>query len=243
MIREESLHGLRVDPVAHRRIDAAGTDRVDADALGRDVERGALGQSDHAMLGRMIGGASGQADETAERRAVHDRTAVLLLHLDEFMLEEGPDAAQVDGIHAVIAFAGLLGQRAHRAEDTGIVIRHVQAPELGDGERDRRLGQFFVRHVAGQHARLTAGRNDRVHRVAQPGFVSIDQYDGSAGIGVSLCSRRSHAGCGASDEGDPPCKIISGVHGLSSMQRDVPVAHLSRTIGTKRLVAIIGMVL
>ena len=39
----------------HRRLDRAGADRVDADAARRVLERGALGQAEHAVLGGVVG--------------------------------------------------------------------------------------------------------------------------------------------------------------------------------------------
>src|SRR4051812_32499717 len=65
----------------HRGLDGAGANGVDADAARRVFERGAFGEAEDAVLGGVVGGAAGVADEAAERRAVDDRAAALLAHL------------------------------------------------------------------------------------------------------------------------------------------------------------------
>ena len=61
------------------------------------------------MLGGVVGGAAGEADEAAERGAVDDRAAALRAHLAQLVLHAGPDAAQVDRVDAVEAVGGLVG--------------------------------------------------------------------------------------------------------------------------------------
>jgi hypothetical protein len=63
LVLQKFLHGRRVDAGAHRSIDAAGADGVDANALRRDVESCALGEADDAVFGRVVRGPSGQANE------------------------------------------------------------------------------------------------------------------------------------------------------------------------------------
>src|SRR3954449_156026 len=65
----------------HRSLDRAGAYRVDPDAARRVLERGALGHSEDAVLGGVVGGASRVADEAAERRAVDDGATSLFAHL------------------------------------------------------------------------------------------------------------------------------------------------------------------
>src|SRR4051812_25300318 len=65
----------------HRSLDRAGAYRVDPDAARRVLERGALGHSEDAVLGGVVGGASRVADEAAERRAVDYGATSLYAHL------------------------------------------------------------------------------------------------------------------------------------------------------------------
>src|SRR5437667_8841924 len=88
------LHGvsLRIEHVCdHRRVDGPRAHGVDADASGGIFEGRALGEADHAVLARVIRGTAWQAQETAERGAVHDRAAALLAHLAELVLHGCPD--------------------------------------------------------------------------------------------------------------------------------------------------------
>ena len=50
----------------HRGLDSAGADRVDAYASRCVFQGGAASQSDDAMLGRMVGGPAGQADQPSQ---------------------------------------------------------------------------------------------------------------------------------------------------------------------------------
>ena len=85
------------------------------------------------MLAGVVGGAPGQADQAAEGGAVDDGAAPLPLHLEQLLLHEAPDAAQVDRLDLVVALLGLLDQGAHGAEDAGVVVGHVEAAELRHG--------------------------------------------------------------------------------------------------------------
>ena len=66
LVSQEVLHGSRINAISHRRIDAAGADRVDANALGGDVERGTFGQTNDAAFGRVTGSSPGKSNEPAE---------------------------------------------------------------------------------------------------------------------------------------------------------------------------------
>src|SRR5215211_2944785 len=67
LIAQELLHGIRIDFIAHWRIDHAWAYGVDANSSCSVVQGGALGQADHAVLACVIGGTARQADEPAER--------------------------------------------------------------------------------------------------------------------------------------------------------------------------------
>ena len=167
LIAHDLLHGVRRDSPAHGCINHARTHRIDPNATRRIVHRGALGQPDHAMLGRVIGRPARLADQPAERGTVDDGAAALGAHLEQLVFHAGPDTAQIDGGHGVEGRGRFIGQIAHRAQDTGIVERHVQATEGGDGALDHGGGLRLVRHVAGDTNRLVPGRGQLLGRGAQ----------------------------------------------------------------------------
>src|SRR3954453_17431505 len=80
----------------HWRVDCAGTDRIDTDSAWRIFDTGAFGEAQHRVFRAMIGCAAREPNETAQRRAVHDRTSPLLSHDAQFVLHACPDAALVD---------------------------------------------------------------------------------------------------------------------------------------------------
>src|SRR5207237_4229461 len=80
----------------HSRIDRPRAHRIDANTSGGIFERSALRQPDHSVLGRMVGCAASDADQTANRRVVDDGAASLVPHLAELVFHTVPDAAQID---------------------------------------------------------------------------------------------------------------------------------------------------
>src|SRR6266852_248597 len=63
-----------------------------------------LRQSDHSVLGCMVGCPAGDADQTANRRVVDDGAASLLAHLAQLVLHAVPDAAQIDRVNVLELF-------------------------------------------------------------------------------------------------------------------------------------------
>src|SRR5215212_6042802 len=113
----------------HRRVDRAGTDRVDADALRGVLERGHLGEADHAVLGRDVRRVVRLRPERADRADVDDRPAVALLeHLRELVLEAQGDALEIDRQDAVELLLVELGEGVRVRGDRGVVDRAVEPP-------------------------------------------------------------------------------------------------------------------
>lgn len=65
----------------HWRLDSSRAHGIDANASSGIFERSALGQPEHAVLGCMVDGSAGDADQAANGRAVDNRPAALLAHL------------------------------------------------------------------------------------------------------------------------------------------------------------------
>ena len=141
----------------HRRVEGAGADGVDAHAAGRVFEGGAAGQADDAVLGGVVGGPAGEADETAEGGAVHDRAAALVAHRSQLVLHGCPHATEVDGVDPVEQLGRFVGGVGGWGLDAGVVERHVEPTERGDGALDHRGDLVLVGHVAGHAEHLVPG--------------------------------------------------------------------------------------
>ena len=132
------------------------------------------------MLGRVIGRPARLADQATKRGTVDDGATALGTHLEQFVFHTRPDTAQVDGGHGIEGLCRFIGQIAHRAEDTGIIKRHVQSTEGGDRALDHGGGLHLVRHVAGDANRPVPSRSQFLGRGAQRGLVDVHEHDGSA---------------------------------------------------------------
>ena len=157
----------------HRGVERAGADGVDADAAWGVLEGGAAGEADDAVLGGVVGGSAGEADETAERRAVDDGAAALGAHLAELVLHAGPHAAEVDGVDPVEQVGGFVGGVGGWGLDAGVVERHVEPAERGDGAVDHRGDLVLVGDVAGDAEHLVSGGLQVVGGGAASGVVVV----------------------------------------------------------------------
>ena len=111
LILQKLLHRCEINAVAHWRINTTGADRVDPDAVGRDVQCGALGQSDNAVFAGVIGSAARKArkaHKTAKGSAIDYGTPSLFLHLLQFMFHESPDTAKIHHPRNIVPVARLL---------------------------------------------------------------------------------------------------------------------------------------
>ena len=88
----------------------------------------------------------------------------------------------------------LVGRVGEREHDAGVVERHVEPAELGDGAIDERGDLVFVGDVAGDAERLVAGGGQLVGRGAQRLLVDVGEHDGGAGRGEGAGGVEPHAG-------------------------------------------------
>ena len=203
----------------HRRVDRAGADRVDADAARGVFERDAAGQAYHAMLGGVIGGKLRPAGQPADRRAVDDRSAALLSHLQQLVLHASPDATQINGVHPVECLRRLICHVGSRSLYARIVESGIKSAKGSNGAFHHGCHLRFVRHVAAHAERIAAGRLDLVHGLLQGVLADVRQRDGRTRIGESPCGRQSHAGGRASDQRNHDQEAAPGAVKTSQVDR------------------------
>ena len=124
----------------HLRADVAGRDRVDGDALLRDLERERLGEAVHAGLGGRVVGLPERALRAVHRRDVDDAAPVALDHAVGDLLGHVEQAVEV-GAHDRVPVDLVHLLEGHVARDAGVVDQHVDradlALHLGDRARAR----------------------------------------------------------------------------------------------------------
>ena len=110
-----------------------------------------LAQSDHAVLGDVVGAEVGHRDETGHGCGVdHVRRAALLEHEGHEHTDPVDDAPQVDAEHPLPVPLGVGPDRSAHT-DAGVVVDEVHGAELGHGGVCERLDGVPVGHV-GAHA-------------------------------------------------------------------------------------------
>src|SRR5215211_2015945 len=131
----------------HWSLDGAGADGVDADPAGRVLQCGAGGQSNHPVLGSVVGSPARESDETAEGGAVDDGAAALGAHLAQLMFHAGPYTTQVDRVDTVEDLSRFVRGIAGWNLDAGVVERHIEPAERADGRLHHGRHAVLVRHV------------------------------------------------------------------------------------------------
>src|SRR6516164_87527 len=196
LLLRDFFHGFRLlgdHGGNHRRVDGTRTDRVDTNAARRIFKGSALGESNHAMFGGMVDGAAGDADETSDRRIVHDRAALLLAHLLQLILHTEPHALEIDGIYAVELFAGCVGGFNSKALHTSIVEGGIQPSEGRDGLFYHLLHLDFISDIASNGDGSMTRSNQPLCYFAHRRFIEIDECHGRTSLSKSLSCREPHA--------------------------------------------------
>src|ERR1051326_2605949 len=140
----------------HGGLHQLAQDRVDADALGRDLDRGGAGEMGERGPAGVVAGIRqpGVADR-GDRGDVDDRAAALRRHDRDDVLHREKCALEVEGEHAVPLG---LGQIDHAAEagDADVVVEHVDAAVGVAAGRDHGGDVGAAGDVGAERARLAA---------------------------------------------------------------------------------------
>jgi hypothetical protein len=158
--------------VHHGRLDPAGADCVDADAVLCEVQRGVLGHAQHRVLARRVLRYVGGCDVARAGPEVDDDAAadvarapargrllpVLRDHGRGHGLDRVERAHDVDAPEAVhLVEVDVLDRRRLLDADAGAVDAVVYASEGLDGGSHHGVDAAGVRHVYGQRERAEAG--------------------------------------------------------------------------------------
>src|SRR5215213_3044494 len=193
----------------HRGLDGAWADGVDPDAAGGELQGGAGGQPDHVVFGGVVGGPAGEADQPTEGGAVHDGAAALGAHLGQLVLHAGLHPAQVDRVDTVEDLGRFVGGLAGGNLDAGVVERHVEPSERGDGAVHHGGHAVLVGDVAG----------DAQHLVA---------------IGEGAGGGQTHTRARTRDEGYLPGEVVGRVHDVDLLLVVGIVVHSSNDVDQAR---------
>ena len=111
-----------------------------------------------------------------------------------------PDAAEVDGDHAVEVLAVGLGGLNHGGVNAGVVVGRIEATERAHGPFDGFGGIGLVGDVAADRDRLVPGGCQLVGRRLDGVVVEVGERDRGAGLGECLGGGEADAGAGAGDQ-------------------------------------------
>src|SRR5713101_8152607 len=193
-IFEEVIH--------HRRLRVRRADRVYADSLCRELERGGSGEADDAVFCGHIAGCSGPPDNPGGRGHVEDRAGSLPGHHPELVLRAEEDAVQVGVEDTAPSLVVRVRGERDGAEDAGAVECAVEGPQFAERLSDDRLDGFLASDVACTEDRLAAVAAD----LGAEGLAAVDidvrqEQPCSLAVGLERCSPADAAGS-SGDEHD-----------------------------------------
>ncbi len=141
--------------------------------------------------------------------------AALRAHRPQLVFHAGPDAAQVDRVHAVEDLGRFVGGVGRRSLDAGVVEREVEPAEARHGAFYKCGDLLLVGHVAYDAERLTARGGQLGRRGPEGLLVAVGKHDGGPGLGERLRCGEPHAGAGAGDDGNAVVEVVGRVHAVS----------------------------
>src|SRR5829696_1230090 len=198
------------------------------------VELAIGGQPDHAVLGGVVGGPAGESDQPTEGGAVHDGAAALGAHLGQLVLHAGPHPAQVDRVDTVEDLGRFVGGLAGGNLDAGVVERHVEPSERGDGAVHHGGHAVLVGDVAGDAQHLVASGAELVGSVMEGGLVDVGQDDRGPGFGEGAGGGQTHTRARTRDEGYLPGEVVGRVHDVDLLLVVGIVVHSSNDVDQAR---------
>ena len=143
------------------------------------------------MLGGVIRSALIAANQTSERRAVHDGAAALFAHDLELELHAAPDTPQIDPHHTVVVIAWRVGGFCENILDARVVISGIQSAELGHGLLHHSFDLPIVRHVTGNGQRLVTFVSECLRCSLYFLLAPVSEHDRRASFSKSLCCRET----------------------------------------------------
>src|SRR5580658_5602682 len=124
-------------------VDSAWADTVDANLVLGKFHRRRPRQVDDAGLRRAVRMQPVESPNPRDGSRRDYRPAADFAHLGRRMLHAQEHAAQQDRLALVPVLDGDLFERSDRAADSGVVVDHVETPELTDSARDESLDFSF----------------------------------------------------------------------------------------------------
>src|SRR5262249_51710895 len=130
--------------VQERSVDPARADAIDPNAILCKLHRRALGQMDNPCLGDTVDQRSSLAEDAGNRGRRNDRTASVLAHVRNRVLDAEEHCAEQHREGAIPVVSAYLFQWSQRPCDSRVIVNDVKAAEFVNRPLDRRLDFGFT---------------------------------------------------------------------------------------------------
>ena len=218
------LIGTRHENAQHRRVDRPGTDGVHPDLLGREPQRQALDEADHAELAHRVDRAKPGAHESRSRGGKEEAAGAPRAHLRNGRLGRDQHRAEIQ-IDGEIEGAHVDPLHRRRSRMPHMVPDEVQPLEAGHRVPHDPARVLVLRQVRGNPERAPAGGGDLAHHALHARGVHVYHGDLRALAGEAQGSGTAHPRGGGGHDPDLPGEA----HGLV-----LPIRALERRLYTLR---------
>src|SRR5690606_12443575 len=209
--RHQARSRFRVEVLLDERcVDEGWPDRVDPNALGRILERRALGQSDHSVFGGDISGRIGEADGTEDRGHVDDGSASRFEHRRDLEAHPVEDPVQVDPDHLIPSVDRILASRSLGAADAGVVDGDVEAAVLVDSVLHHGFALLGSADVDGDEGGGCSRRRKLLGRPATVLLVVVGDHDRRATLGEGLGASPADSGGSSRHQRNLSFEVVAG---------------------------------
>jgi hypothetical protein len=192
--------GVVAEAAVERRVEGAGAERVDVDALVGPFEGHGARQLHQTAFGGVVGRPAGHGDEALDTAHVDDAAPAALDHLRRHGAADQERAGEVGG-HHLLPFRLAELQRRLANVDAGVVDQDVDVAERGDGLLHHRRHRSVIGDVGFDGERPVAIlRAHTVRRGLRLGVVPAGEDDVGPGAGERAGHRFAQPLAAAGDE-------------------------------------------
>ena len=186
--------------IKHIGFNKAGANRVHCDLVRAGFQSHAARETDHCVLAHVVGALVARSPFTGGGSDIDDASLLALLHVRQTGLGEMQYAKQIH-VQQLLKILRRVFQKGFGAVNAGVVDQRVDTAEILFNLSHCLKASFSVCHVQRQRHDLRSRQGQGGGQFVQRVFVSGNQAQRGAFVGVGLCNRLSNATAGTGDDG------------------------------------------
>ena len=200
-------------------VDAAGHDRVAANAGTEKILRDRVSHGEHCSFAGRVGEAIPNGHLRESGRDVENNAAAFRRHVPQRGLRAVRDAVHVHALDAGEVLRGG-GERVADVCDAGVVHEDVKALVTRDDAGEGNIHARGIAHIANLAMRAVAGTAEFSHGGVERGLLQVEDLDGGSVLSEAFRNGKPDPGGSSGDDGGFRGEVErGGVHAVFNIQR------------------------